>query len=56
MILANGERVYRFYPWESKIATVDDYLYTDVPIYKYLRRLQSDGEDVQEYRSIWYYF
>ncbi len=56
MILGSGQRVYRFYPWESRIATVDDYLYADVPIYDYLKRLHSDGEDVEEYRSIWYYF
>ncbi|MFH1160850.1 MAG: KamA family radical SAM protein [bacterium] len=56
MILGNGQRVYRFYPWESKIATVDDYLYRDVSIYDYLSRLHNDGEDIAEYRSIWYYF
>jgi len=56
MILANGQRVYRFYPWESKIASVDDYLYTDISIYNYLKRLHHDGEDISEYRSIWYYF
>jgi lysine 2,3-aminomutase len=56
MILGNGQRVYRFYPWESKIAIVDDYLYTDVSIYDYLKRLENDGEDISEYKNIWYYF
>lgn len=56
MILPGGERVYRFYPWESRIVMVDDYLYTDVPIYNYLRRLMKDGEDPDDYRTIWYYF
>lgn len=56
MIMANGQRVYRFYPWESKIATVDDYLYSDISIYDYLRRLHHDGEDITMYSSIWYYF
>ena len=56
MILGTGERVYRFYPWESKIALADDYIYTDVPIYDYLKRLYGDGEDIEQYKSIWYYF
>lgn len=56
MILGGGERIYRFYPWESRITHVDDYLYTDLPLYDYLVRLDGDGEDVQEYGSIFYYF
>jgi len=56
MVLPDGKRIYRFYPWESKISLTDDYLYTDVPIYNYLQRLAADGEDVDEYESIWYYF
>ena len=56
MILADGKRVYRFLPWESKFAIVDDYLYTDVSIYDYLKRLDRDGENIEDYKSIWYYF
>jgi lysine 2,3-aminomutase len=56
MILPSGQRVYRFYPWESKVTMVDDYIYNDVSIYDYLKRLADDGEDVDDYRSIWYYF
>jgi lysine 2,3-aminomutase len=56
MILADGKRVYRFYPWESKFITVDTYMYTDVSIYDYLKRLAGDGEDIREYTAIWYYF
>ena len=56
MILANGGRVYRFYPWESELTITDDYLYTDVSIHEYLRRLHKDGENINDYRSIWYYF
>lgn len=56
MVLANGERVYRFFPWESKVTLVEDYLYRDVSIHSYLKRLQSDGENPDEYKSIWYYF
>ena len=56
MIMANGERAYRFYPWESKLTICDTYVYCDVSIYMYLKRLSEDGEDLDEYRSIWYYF
>lgn len=56
MILYNGKRVYRFYPWESKQALVEPYNYTDVSIYDYLNRLKHDNENVDEYSSIWYYF
>jgi lysine 2,3-aminomutase len=56
MILPDGQRVYRFYPWESKVTLVDDYIYNDVPIYNYLLHLKKDDEDLNEYKSIWYYF
>jgi len=56
MITPEGERIYRFYPWESRIAIVDDYLYTDISIYDYLKRLHDDGENIRKYQSIWYYF
>jgi len=56
MILPNGRRVYRFYPWESNLELVEPYNYVDVPIYDYLERLYLDGDDIDEYSSIWYYF
>lgn len=56
MILGTGERVYRFFPWESKVTLVEDYLYKDLSIYNYLKRLQTDGENPEDYKSIWYYF
>lgn len=56
MVLANGMRVYRFYPWESKSELVEPYNYTDVSIFDYLKRLYMDGEDIDEYKTIWYYF
>ena len=56
MITPSGERVYRFYPWESKVTLVDDYIYTDVPILNYLKKLHQDGENLNDYKSIWYYF
>jgi lysine 2,3-aminomutase len=56
MILPDGKRVYRFYPWDSRLSFENDYLYTDVPIYDYLLRLYRDKENVDGYESIWYYF
>jgi lysine 2,3-aminomutase len=56
MVLADGRRVYRFFPWESRLAFSDDYLYTDVSIYDYLKRLRKDKENADDYASIWYYF
>ncbi|MEA2013694.1 MAG: KamA family radical SAM protein [Thermodesulfobacteriota bacterium] len=56
MILPDGSRVYRFYSWETKLTTAKDYLYTDVSIYDYYKRLQEDGENVNDYFSMLYYF
>ncbi len=56
MIKGTGERVYRFLPWQSRLAKVDDYLFTDVSIYDYLNRLLNDGEDIDQYSSIWFYY
>ncbi|MBP7498100.1 MAG: KamA family radical SAM protein [Bacteroidales bacterium] len=56
MILKTGQRLFRFYPWESKYALIEPYNYTDVSIYDYLNRLLDDGEDLNKYASIFYYF
>lgn len=56
MITPSGERIYRFFPWESRFAARDAYIYTDVSLYGYLKRLESDGEDPDDYKTIWYYF
>lgn len=55
-ITSEGRRVYSFLPWEKNIAQVKPYIYTDVPILKYLQRLNDRGEDIEDYRSIWYYY
>lgn len=55
-ILPDGRRVYEFHPWEKKLALVDTYIYTDVSIYQYLKRLRASGEQIKDYASIWYYF
>jgi len=54
--LPDGQRVYEFHPWEKKLSLVDTYIYHDVPIYDYLKRLRADGEDITDYKTIWYYY
>ena len=55
-LLPDGRRVYEFHPWEKKLALVDTYVYTDVSIHQYLKRLKDAGENGRNYRSIWYYY
>ena len=51
-----GQRIYLWHPWEKGIASVEPYIYEDLPIYKYLQELAKRGEDIEEYKSIWYYY
>jgi lysine 2,3-aminomutase len=55
-ILPDGKRVYEFHPWEKKMSLVDTYVATDVSIYKYLHRLKDIGENITDYKTIWYYY
>jgi lysine 2,3-aminomutase len=55
-ILPDGKRVYEFHPWEKKLSLADTYLYKDVSIHEYLQRLKADGEDIADYKTIWYYY
>lgn len=55
-ILPDGRRVYEFHPWEKKMALADTYVYTDVSIYTYLQKLKAFGENISDYKSIWYYY
>ena len=55
-ILPNGRRVFEFHPWEKKLSLADTYVYTDVSIYDYLKRLKSIGENTTHYNTIWYYY
>ncbi|MBN1225338.1 MAG: KamA family radical SAM protein [Candidatus Aminicenantes bacterium] len=55
-ILPDGCRVYEFHPWEKKLALADTYAYTDVSIYTYLQKLKSIGENITDYKTIWYYY
>ncbi len=56
MILPDGRRVYEFHPWEKYITPIPPYNYIDVPIYDYLLRLKERGENIDDYRTIWYYY
>ena len=55
-ITPQGRRIYEFHPWEKKLALANTYIYKDVSIYNYLKRLKSDGEDISAYRTIWSYY
>lgn len=55
-ILPDGRRVYEFHPWEEKLSLADTYVYTDVSLYDYLKRLKAIGENLQDYKTIWYYY
>jgi lysine 2,3-aminomutase len=48
--------MYEFHPWEKKQALVDTYVYKDVSIHNYLQRLKKAGENLADYKTIWYYY
>jgi lysine 2,3-aminomutase len=56
MILPTGSRVYELHPWEKNVSPVPPYNYVDVPIYDYLEELAARGENIRDYRTIWYYY
>lgn len=56
MVRPDGCRVYEFHPWEKNITPVPPYNYVDVPIYDYLEELAARGENIREYRTIWFYY
>jgi len=56
MILPDGARVYEFHPWEKNIKPIPPYNYIDVPIYDYLEELAARGENIRDYRTIWFYY
>jgi len=55
-LLPDGRRIYEFHPWEKKLSLVNTYVYTDVSIHRYLQRLKAMGENISEYKSIYYYY
>ena len=56
MIKDDGSRIYEFYPWEKYMVPVNTFLYKDEPIYDFLKKMEALGEDVEDYKTIWYYF
>ena len=56
MVLPDGSRVYEFHPWEKNIEPIPPYNYIDVPIYDYLEELAARGENIRDYRTIWFYY
>ncbi len=56
MILPDGARVYELHPWEKNNQPAPPFHYTDIPIQLYLEELAARGEDIRDYRSIWYYY
>jgi len=58
MIRPDGRRMYLWHPWEKNIQLIDPYIYTDiVSIKMYLDNLKKYfNEDIEEYKSIWYYY
>lgn len=55
-ILPDGRRVYEYHPWEKKTMLQEIFVMPDVPILSYLEKLETRGEDPNDYESIWYYF
>jgi len=55
-VLPNGRRVYEFYPWEKNLTMADTYIDIDVSIHDYLQELQRRGENIEDYKTIWYYY
>ncbi|PKL46444.1 MAG: KamA family radical SAM protein [Candidatus Riflebacteria bacterium HGW-Riflebacteria-2] len=55
-ILPDGRRVYEFHPWEKYISNASSYVYTDLALYDYLKKLEMLGENPEDYKSIYYYF
>ena len=53
-ILPNGRRVCEFHHWEKKLALVNAHICSDVSIYEYLKRSRKDGEQAQNYDTIYY--
>lgn len=56
MIKPDGARIYELHPWEKNITPMPPYNYTDVPIFNYLEELAARGENLRDYRTIWFYY
>ncbi|UCH62865.1 MAG: KamA family radical SAM protein [Fidelibacterota bacterium] len=56
MIMPDGRRVYEFHPWEKYISPIPPYNHYDVPIFDYLKEMEKRGENIDDYKTIWYYY
>jgi len=56
MIMPDGRRVYEFHPWEKYLTPIPPYNHYDVPIYDYLKKMKKRGENIEDYKTIWYYY
>ncbi len=56
MILADGSRIYEFYPSDVYQINKKPFLYRDISLYSFLSELAKRGEDIKNYQSIWYYY
>lgn len=54
-VLPDGKRLYEFHPWDLNLTRCQTYLYEDISILNYLRRLESIGEKIEDYDSIWFF-
>ena len=54
-LCADGSRVYEMMPWEKNLYPSPTYVYKDMPIHDYLVRLEQRGENLDDYRKIWFY-
>jgi lysine 2,3-aminomutase len=55
-ILPDGRRMYEFQPWEKNITPEEVFVEADVSLYDFLQYLKKRGENVSDYRTIWYYY
>ncbi|MCK5145416.1 KamA family radical SAM protein [bacterium] len=55
-VLPDGRRVYEFHPWEKHLSMANTFVDIDVSIYDYLKELKRRGENIEDYRTIWYYY
>ena len=56
MIRYDGARIYEMHPWEKNILPVEPYYYIDVPVFDYLQEMAARGENISDYKSIWFYY
>ncbi len=55
-IKRDGSRVYEFHPWEKNLQVIPPYFYEDSSISGYLLTLKNRGENVNDYKTIYYYY